>query len=146
MKPHEEWLLALADPEGPRDKLPERRLDEQGVASLCLLANMHGVLPAVLRQVEDLLRNEPAKLLADEKIVSKAFLTIGLVKNRLAQRSAMAMFLGAEAQRLVGELAATGAEAIVLKGADFAVRLYHTPRCGHSAILICSFAWTTGRP
>jgi hypothetical protein len=127
VKPDEEWLLAMADPEGPRGKLPGHRLDEKGVSSLCLLANMHGVLPAVLRQIECLLRNEPAKLLVDERIVSKAFPAIGLVKNRLAQRSAMAMFLGAEAQRLVGELAATGAEAIVLKGADFAVRLYAQP-------------------
>jgi hypothetical protein len=100
-----------------------------GVASLCLLANRHGVLPAVLRQVERLLRDEPAKLLADAKAVSEVSQAMGQVKNRLAQRSAMAMFLGAEAQRLVGEFAAAGAETIVLKGADFAARLY-----AHSAL------------
>jgi hypothetical protein len=124
MKPEEKWLLALADPEGPRSPLPGRRLNMPGVASLCLLANMHGVLPAVLQQVERLLRDEPAKLLADIKTVSEVSQAIGQVKNRLAQRSAMAMFLGAESQRLVGELAAAGAEGIVLKGADFAARLY----------------------
>jgi Uncharacterised nucleotidyltransferase len=127
MKPDEEWVLALADPEGSRSKLPGCRLDAPGVASLCLRANMHGVLPAVLRQVERLLRDEPAKLLADTKTVSEVSRDIELVKNRLAQRSAMAMFLGAEAHRLVGELAVTGAEAIVLKGADFAARLYAHP-------------------
>jgi len=129
MKPEEEWLLALADPEGPPSPLPGRRLNMPGVASLCLLANMHGVLPAVLWQVERLLRDEPAKLLADAKMVSEVSQAMGQVKNRLAQRSAMAMFLGAEAQRLVGEFAAAGADAIVLKGADFAVRLY-----AHSAL------------
>ena len=129
MRPEEEWLLALADPEGPRSPLPGRRLNVPGVASLCLLANMHGVLPAALRQIERLLRDEPVKLLADAKTVSEVSQVLGQVKNRLAQRSAMAMFLGAEAQRLAGEFAAAGAEAIVLKGADFAVRLY-----AHSAM------------
>ena len=124
MKPEEEWLLALADPEGPRSPMPVRRLNGAGVASLCLLANRHGVLPAVLRQIECLLRDEPAKLLADAKTVSEVSQALEQVKNRLAQRSAMAMFLGAEAQRLAGEFAAAGAKAIVLKGADFAARLY----------------------
>ena len=67
MKPEEEWLLVLADPEGPRSPLPGHRLDAPGVASLCLLANRHGVLPAVRREVERLLRHEPAQLLADRK-------------------------------------------------------------------------------
>jgi hypothetical protein len=129
MKPEEEWLLILADPEGPRRPLPGRRLNVPEAASLCLRANMHGVLPAVMRQVERLLRDEPAKLLADVKAVSEVSQTLGQVKDRLAQRSAMAMFLGTESQRLVGELAAAGAEAIVLKGVDFAIRLYR-----HSAL------------
>jgi hypothetical protein len=129
MRPEEEWLLALADPEGARGFLPGRRLNVPGVVSLCLLANRHGVLPAVLRQVECLLRDEPAKLLADARAVSEVSQAMGQVKSRLAQRSAIAMFLGAEAQRLVGEFAAAGAETIVLKGVDFAVRLY-----AHSAL------------
>jgi Uncharacterised nucleotidyltransferase len=124
MRPDEEWLLVLADPEGVRVPLPGRRLDALGIASLCLLANMHGVLPAVLQQVERLLRDEPAKLLLDKKTVSEVSQAMGQVNDRLAQRSAMAMFLGAEAQRLVDKLAAAGVETIVLKGADFAVRLY----------------------
>ena len=63
-------------------------------------------------QVERLLRDEPAKLLADAKTVSGASQVIGQVKDRLAQRSAMAMFLGAESQRLVGELAAAGCKLV----------------------------------
>jgi hypothetical protein len=124
MKPEEQWLLVLADPEGPRSPLPVRLLDVSGVASLCLLANGHAVLPAVLQRIESLLRDEPAKLLADIKMVSEALQAIGPAKHRLAQRSAMAMFLGAETRRLAGELAAAGVETLVLKGADFAARLY----------------------
>jgi hypothetical protein len=127
MKPEEEWLLVLADPEGPRSPLPGHRLDAPGVASLCLLANRHGVLPAVRREVERLLRHEPGQLLADRKSVSDALQAVGAVNDRLAQRSAMAMFLGAEARRLAGKLAGAGAEAIVLKGVDFASRLYAQP-------------------
>ncbi|MGA3285354.1 MAG: nucleotidyltransferase family protein [Verrucomicrobiota bacterium] len=127
MKSEEEWLLVLADPEGPRSPLPGHRLDAPGVASLCLLANRHGVLPAVRRELERLLRHEPAQLLADRKTVSDALQAVGEVKDRLAQRSAMAMFLGAEARRLAGELAGAGADAIVLKGVDFASRLYAQP-------------------
>ena len=120
----EHWLLALADPEGPRIPLPGRRLDSPGVVSLCLLANMHGILPGVLRQVDRLLRDEPSSLLADATVAPKTLQAIEPARQRLQQRSAMAMFLGAEAQRLAGELASAGAEAIVLKGADFAARLY----------------------
>jgi hypothetical protein len=127
MKPEETWLLALADPEEPRDKLPVQQLSLQSFRALCLLASLHGVLPAVLRQVERLLRDEPAKLLADVKMVSEAWEAVGAVKGRLAQRSAMVMFLGAEAQRLVGELAKADVEAIELKGADFSTRLYAPP-------------------
>ena len=124
MKAEEEWLLALSDPEGPKSPLPRRRLNGPDILSLCLLANMHGVLPAVLREVECLLCDKPANLLANENFVSEVLAVVGQAKNRLAQRSAMAMFLGAEAQRLVGELAAASADAVVLKGADFAARLY----------------------
>jgi len=127
MKPAEEWLLALADPEGPRGPLPGCRLSVPEVASLCLLANRHGVLPAVVCQIERLLRDEPALLLADAKAVSEVSQTLGQVNKRLAQRTAMAMFLGAESQRLIGEFAAAGAEGIVLKGGDFAARLYAHP-------------------
>ena len=127
MSIEEAWLLALADPEKPDRPLPTRRLEAKGVASLCLLANMHGVLPAVLQRVGRLLCDEPAKLLANAGAVSEAQPIIGTVRERLAERSAMAMFLGAESQRLIGELAAGGAEAIELKGADFAARLYAPP-------------------
>ncbi len=127
MKAEEEWLLALSDPEGPKSQLPGRRLDGPDIPSLCLLANMHGVLPAVLRQIERLLCDNPAELLANASAAPEVLAVAGQARNRLAQRSAMAMFLGAEAQRLVGEFAAAGADAVVLKGADFAARLYAQP-------------------
>jgi hypothetical protein len=127
MKPEEEWLLATADPEKPQSPLPGRRLVAAGVASLCQLASWHGVLPTVLRQVERLLRNEPAALLTDARAAPEVLRAIGHINNRLAQRSAIALFLGAETQRLIGELAEAGVEAIVLKGPDFASRLYAQP-------------------
>jgi hypothetical protein len=49
------------------------------------------------------------------------------LKNRLAQRAAMSMFLSVEAKRIVGELAAANVDAIILKGIDFATRIYARP-------------------
>ena len=118
------WLLALADPEKPAGVLPSDRLGAPDVPLLCVLAEQHGVLPAALRRVEELLRTKPERLLADARLGAEALAAIDPMRRRLAQRSAMAMFLGAEAHKLTGELASAGAEAIVLKGADFAARLY----------------------
>ena len=123
MRPEEEWLLALCDPEGPKSPLPGRRLNGTDISSLCLLANMHGVLPAVLRQVELLLCDAPAQLLADANTGSEVLALVAQARNRLAQRFAMAMFLARRLQRLP-RTAAEGVDAIVLKGEDFAARLY----------------------
>jgi hypothetical protein len=124
MTPVERWLLALADPEKPADVLPPDRLDVTDAPVLCVLAELHGVLPAVLQHVEDMLRSRPGCLLADEALGPDALKAIDPMRRRLAERSAMVLFLAAEAHRLNDELAAAGAEVIVLKGLDFAARLY----------------------
>lgn len=120
----ERWLLALADPENRRADLPCQRLNAEEVASLCVLAELHGVLPATLNHVDHLLRDEPESFLLKPGLNSEVFATIDPMRKRLAERLAMALFLGAESRRISSELRASGAEAIVLKGADFAARLY----------------------
>jgi hypothetical protein len=127
MKPEETWLLALADSEGPCNPLPSARLEAKGVADLCELAHAHGVLPAVLREVERLLKEQPALLLARPTAANELHSTLNLSRECSAKRAAMAMFLGAEARRLADELAVNGAQVIVLKGTDFATRLYSKP-------------------
>ena len=121
------WLLALADPEGTPGRLPHGGLAAPEIATLAALAEMHGVLPAVLTRAQDLLRTDPARILQPPAAHRDALALLQPGQLRLAQRSAMAMYLAAEARKLVRELGNAGVEAIVLKGADFASRLYRTP-------------------
>ena len=123
----ERWLLALADPEPLRGNLPHQRLAAEEVALLCVLAELHGVLPATLHRVDLLSRDEPEKFLLNPTLNSAVIQAIEPQRKRLAERLAMALFLQAESRRLITELAAAGVEAIVLKGADFAARLYAPP-------------------
>ena len=143
MTPVETWLLALADSERSSAPLPGVCLEPEGVTALCELAHAHGVLPAVLREVERLLQEQPDALLV-RTAVCDFHATLNLSHECSAKRAAMSMFLGAEARRLTGELAATGAQAIMLKGADFAARLYAKPALrffGDMDLLICREDW-----
>ena len=127
MNPEEKWLLALADADGPSTCRPDFRLAAEGVVALCEMAHAHGVLPAVLREVERFLQEQPHALLAQPADADRCGSSLGVARECVAKRAAMSMFLGAEARRLTRELAADGAEAIVFKGVDFAERLYAKP-------------------
>lgn len=127
MQPAEHWLLTLADPERKRLEWPTKRLDVRGLFLLCSLAEWHGVLPNVASQIERLLAENPGQLLDDTTAVSKVLPHLEPLRRRLAERSAMSLFLGAEARRLVRELEGQGVKTIVLKGLDFARRLYAQP-------------------
>jgi hypothetical protein len=127
MQPAEQWLLTLADPELRRTRWPRERLDARGILSLCLLAELHGVLPNVAKQVEQFLAQHAERLLDDVQTDSKILSQLEPVRRRLAERSAMSLFLGAETQRLMRELSGQGVKIIVLKGMDFASRLYVQP-------------------
>ncbi len=123
----ERWLVALADAETAHEDLPRRRLEIRDILSLCGLAECHGVLPAVFMRADELLRKEPGRLLAEAGPVSEALGALDPVRQRLAQRSAIALFLGAESRKILARLRAAGVEAMALKGADFAARLYTPP-------------------
>jgi len=127
MQPAEQWLLTLADPEPQRTGWPRERLDVQGTLSLCLLAEWHGVLPNVGKQIEQLLAENPERLLDDAQTSPKISPQLEPMRRRLAERSAMSLFLGAETQRLMRELNGQGVKTIALKGMDFASRLYAQP-------------------
>lgn len=123
----ERWLLALADAERAPDDLPPQRLELPEIISLCALADFHGVLPAVFRAVERLLRSEPDSFLAEGGQVSEVAAALDPVRRRLTERSAIALFLGAESRKILARLRAAGVDAVALKGADFAARLYTPP-------------------
>jgi hypothetical protein len=123
----ERWLLSLADAERTQDNLPPKGLELREVVSLCALADFHGVLPAVFGGVGELLRSEPDRLLADGGQVSGVVAALDPVRRRLAERSAISLFLGAESRKILARLRAAGVDAVALKGADFAARLYAPP-------------------
>jgi hypothetical protein len=85
------------------------------------------VLPATLKRLERLLNCEPEKLLSTPNLNSEVTAAISPMRKRLAERSAIALFLSAESRKIPAELRAAGAEAVLLKGADFAARLYNPP-------------------
>ena len=126
MKPEEKWLLVLGDAERTNGPWP-RPLTVRGVEVVGHLANLHSVLPAFVQNAERLLRTEPGALLTNPDNAPQALHAIVPLKNRLAERAAMSMFLSIEAKRLTGEFAAIKADAIILKGIDFATRLYARP-------------------
>jgi hypothetical protein len=126
MTPQEKWLIALADPELKSKPWPGPT-DVYGVNVICGLANLHSVLPVVLQNAEHLLQTEPVRLLSHAQDAPQASQVLLPYKHRLAERAAMAMFLSVESRRLIAEFAAANIDAIVLKGIDFATRLYARP-------------------
>jgi hypothetical protein len=103
--------------------LPGKPLVLDDLQPLAELAELHGVLPACLRNFDSLLQACPSRILANSS-PGGARAKLEAARRRLVQRSAISLFLAAECRRLVSQLRAAGARALVLKGADFAERLY----------------------
>jgi len=127
MPPEESWLLALADPDGTPNSLPGIRLELSQVARLCELAHAHGVLPAVLEQLDHLVKEQPGRLLASGDFANDLDSILKVARECHNKRAAMCLFFVAETRRLMRELSAGGVQVIALKGADFAARLYSRP-------------------
>ncbi len=123
----ERWLLALADPENPCRHPPRQKLTAEDISSLCFHAELHGILPVVLKKVDHYLRHEPATLLLKPDSNATALAAIQPLQKRLAEKAAIVLFLEAEFRRIMAEIHSQGAAAIPLKGSDFAKRLYHPP-------------------
>lgn len=131
----ESWLLALADPLGPRGVLPEHPLRRGQPAQLIQSADDHGVLPAVVANLkktiaqwgQDRILSAPARgkpqpegqLPCDE--ISAA---LADANQRLLGRTAFTLMLRRQWQTLAVPLAERGIPAMVIKGPDFADRLY----------------------
>ena len=118
------WLLALADPEGPSAQLPKVPLTSDQLTNLTVLAEIHGVLPALLANLDRVFAQNPGVILTDTKALTDIRTTLSPMQQRVAERAALALFLTAEAQKLCRALAADGVAAMLIKGGDFATRLY----------------------
>ena len=124
-----QWLLAMADPAGPRRPLPEGLLRPQDLEPLWTAADRHGVLPAVVANLQAVVREqglervvagEPAAAQRLEEMLSAA-------QERLVSRTGLSLMLRRQLQAILAALAGRELPAGVLKGPDFCDRLYPEP-------------------
>lgn len=111
----ERLIALLADPAGPGPGLPRDPPGNEELLRLLPQAELHGVLPVFLANLRAAWPGvEPGAALQS-------------ANRRLVERSAMIMFLTAESRRVVRALDRAGVPAVILKGAEFAARLYAAP-------------------
>jgi len=123
------WLVALSDPAGLRPSLPERRLRERELAALCDLADAHGVLPAVAANFgEAAAAQGPGRIVqvaAGRRAASEEVKAALVAAERRMLREKVAVtLLRRQAEEIGAALSARSLTAAILKGPDFAERLY----------------------
>jgi putative nucleotidyltransferase-like protein len=120
------WLLALADPEGVRQKLPSQRLSQDACKSLLARADVHGVLPAVLMNLKGLIQRRGTEQVVAGRVDSKSSLLALFehARSQLRQQTAATLLLRHRADEALAALHDAGIPAVLIKGSDIADRLY----------------------
>ncbi|HSW01178.1 MAG TPA: nucleotidyltransferase family protein [Sedimentisphaerales bacterium] len=118
--PFHAWLLALSDPDGRR-ALPSHPLAVGRWVALWERADYHGVLPAAVANARRILTT----LGGDGLAAMEA--SLPGVRNRLIGRAALSLAIRSQIRQIADEFQAHAVPAAVLKGADFADRLYPDP-------------------
>ena len=108
------WFFALADPALPAP--PPACPTTPDPAQLCELADWHGVLPAVTRNLRRL-----------DAAAPWARVVLARAEEPLLGRVAFSLRLRKQLEPIVSAFAAAGVPALVLKGPEFADRLYPEP-------------------
>lgn len=119
------WLPALCDPQGPARTLPGGLTPPQAI-DLWRLAEEHGVVGAVSANWNRVVEREGiARLLPGHKDIPPAVAGARYaVRERLAELSALTLHLRARTRLVLKSLREKGLPVIVIKGEDFADRLY----------------------
>ncbi len=117
------WLIPLSDPEGLKLSAPPRPLARAALSNLLDVANGHGVLPATVSNLSAAAAGGSAELVADG---GKEDIEFVLASKRGHLRAAMvlSLVLRRQGNDLIKALSANSIPAFILKGADFADRLY----------------------
>lgn len=122
-----DWLLELCDPEGCC-RIPAGRLTTACVAALVETARDHGVAGTVIRNLRMLLRQEtlPAAMV-DHQERSAILATLQEQHQRCIPETAQSLLLRGTASSLLASMRREGFQAAIVKGEDFADRLYELP-------------------
>jgi hypothetical protein len=123
------WLVTLSDPAGLRPSLPERRLRERELAALCDLADAHGVLPAVAANLGEAAAGQgPGRIVevaAGRRAASEEVkAALAAAERRMLREKVAVTLLRRQAEEIGAALSARSLTAAILKGPDFAERLY----------------------
>jgi len=123
-----EWLLALCDPEADRVRLPARPPGRRGLRRLIDLADRHGVLAAAaanLRRAAE--ADGPARVVRAPAPADALAAALADAGERLAPRRALTMMIRRQTAEIAEAFARRDVPAAVVKGEDFADRLYPDP-------------------
>jgi hypothetical protein len=127
-RPIESWLTILADPLGVNRAAPDGLLAEEW-RSLFEMADAHGVLPTVVQGLKSRLRQTDASrlLISSQQRCEPSILFDQLLATsltRMRQLAAFTSLLRIRSDEVQLALGRAGVPAMVIKGADFAYRLY----------------------
>jgi hypothetical protein len=130
MRVRDRWLLVLAYPPASREALPSRRLNGGEFAELFQRADFHGVLPSVVAGV----RRTAAQCGAERVARATGSGASGMLdealkaaEERLILRTVQVLHLRRQTEEACGALKDAGVPHLVLKGCEFADRLYDPP-------------------
>jgi hypothetical protein len=124
------WLMALAYPCGPRADLPAGPMRDATLIEMLDRADRHGVLPATLTNLKSVIAREGSErvvLATDEPVVQTVERAFKTAEQRLLLRSAQALQLRWLTREACAALKSAGVPHLVLKGCEFADRLYAPP-------------------
>jgi hypothetical protein len=116
-------LLALADPRGPAKGIALAPPKPLKLRQLLELADRHGVLAIVMENLKRMTGRTTGAWNSFQPDPS----AWEWAQQQLRRRAGMSLVLRGQAQELVGRLLETGLPVIILKGCDFADRLYPHP-------------------
>ena len=133
LKPHvpldrggERLLVYVADPLR-RSPALSWTPDIEQLGLILTAAEKHGVLPAAIRGLNELIQNARESGRADATTVDQATEALEAARLKLAYQTGFRMMMSHHARQIMAAFASAGIAGAVVKGAAFAQRLYHEP-------------------
>jgi hypothetical protein len=117
------WLMFLAHPAGARKPQPPP-LPGERLMELVKLADQQGVLPAVAANLQQRARSGSGGVQAPQEQLAEAFREAQTV---LVRRAAFCLVMRSQLAEVRASFSAAGIPCMVLKGPEFADRLYPNP-------------------